>query len=83
MLVVTITRPVRRDSSIESVEGHNLDCSKSQGNILSNARRRVTCIKAQRPVLVRLSVENRVGAGAGEIGLVQKNMYGTRDAANN
>ena len=32
--------------------------------------------KAQRPVLVKLPAE-------GEIGLLKKNMYGTRDAASN
>ena len=37
--------------------------------------------KAQRLVLVRLPVEYRMGADAGEIGLLTKSVYGTRDAA--
>ena len=39
--------------------------------------------KAQRPVLVRLPVEDRVGADAGKIGLLKKRMCGTRDTASN
>ena len=39
--------------------------------------------KAQRPVVVRLPVEDRIGADAGKIGLLKKSMYGTRDAASN
>ena len=39
--------------------------------------------KAQRPVLIRLPVEDRMGADAGKVGLMKKNMYGTRDAASN
>ena len=40
--------------------------------------------KAQRPVLIRLPVENRMGADAGKVGLMKKkSMYGTRDAASN
>ena len=35
-------RSARKDSSVGSVEGHNLDCNKSQGHILSHAHRRVT-----------------------------------------
>ena len=38
---------------------------------------------AQRLVLIPLSVEDRVGADAGKIGLMRKSMYGTRDAASN
>ena len=34
--------------------------------------------KAQRPVLIRLPVEDRVGTGAGKIGLMKKSKYGTR-----
>ena len=32
-------------------------------------------------MLVRLPVENRISADAGEIGLLKRSMYGTRDAA--
>ena len=39
--------------------------------------------KAQRLVLVRLPVEDRMGADAGKISLLKKSMYGTRDAASN
>ena len=39
--------------------------------------------KAQRHVLIRLPVEDRMVADARKIGLVKKNMYGTRDAASN
>ena len=39
--------------------------------------------KAQRLVLIRLPVEDRMGTDAGKIGLMKKNMYGTRDAASN
>ena len=39
--------------------------------------------KAQKLVLIRLPVENRMGADGGKIGLLQKSMYGTRDAASN
>ena len=37
--------------------------------------------KAQRPVLIRLPVEDRMGTNAGKVGLMKKSMYGTRDAA--
>ena len=37
--------------------------------------------KAQRPVLIRLPVEDRVGTDAGKVGLMKRSMYGTRDAA--
>ena len=39
--------------------------------------------KAQRPVLIRLPAEDRMGTDAGKIGLMKKSMYGTRDAASN
>ena len=39
--------------------------------------------KAQRLVLIRLPVEDRMGADAGKVGLMKKSMYGTRDAASN
>ena len=39
--------------------------------------------KAQRLVLVRLPVEDGVGADARKIGLLKKSMCGTRDAASN
>ena len=39
--------------------------------------------KAQRPVLMRLPVEDRMDADAGKVGLMKKSMYGTRDAASN
>ena len=39
--------------------------------------------KAQRPVLIRLPVEDRMGNDAGKVGLMKKSMYGTRDAASN
>ena len=39
--------------------------------------------KAQRFVLIRLPVEDRMGADAGKVGLMKKSMYGTRDAASN
>ena len=39
--------------------------------------------KAQRLVLVRLPVEDRMGTDAGKIDLLKKSMYGTRDAASN
>ena len=39
--------------------------------------------KAQRPVLMRLPVEDRTGTDAGKVGLMKKSMYGTRDAASN
>ena len=39
--------------------------------------------KAQRPVLIRLPVEDRVGTDAGKVGLMLKRMYGTRDPASN
>ena len=38
--------------------------------------------KAQRPVLVRLPVEDRMGADAGKIALMKKSMYGTRGRSN-
>ena len=37
--------------------------------------------KAQRPVLIRSQVEDRMGTDAGKVGLMKKSMYGTRDAA--
>ena len=39
--------------------------------------------KAQRLVLIRLPVEDRMGTDAGKVGLMKKSMYGTRDAASN
>ena len=39
--------------------------------------------KAQRPVLIRLPVEDRMGTDVGKVGLMKKSMYGTRDAASN
>ena len=39
--------------------------------------------KAQRPVLIRLPAEDRMGTDAGKVGLMKKSMYGTRDAASN
>ena len=39
--------------------------------------------RAQRLVLVRLPVEDRIGANADKSGLLKKEMYGTRDAASN
>ena len=39
--------------------------------------------KAQRPVLIRLPAEDRIGTDAGKVGLMKKSMYGTRDAASN
>ena len=37
--------------------------------------------KAQRPVLIRLPVEDRLGTVAGKVGLMKKSMCRTRDAA--
>ena len=71
---------------VGGVEGLNIDCSKPQGNFLNHAHRRLTCIlpcKGQRPVLIRLPVEDRMGTDAGKVGLMKKSMYGTRDAASN
>ena len=39
--------------------------------------------KAQRPVLIRLPAEDRMGCDKGKVGLMKKSMYGTRDAASN
>ena len=39
--------------------------------------------KAQRPVLIRLPAEDRMGNDEGKVGLMKKSMYGTRDAASN
>ena len=39
--------------------------------------------KAQRPVLIRLPLEDRMCTDAGKVGLMTKSMYGTRDAASN
>ena len=39
--------------------------------------------KVQRPVLIRLPAEDRMGTDAGKIGRMKKSMYGTRDAASN
>ena len=39
--------------------------------------------EAQRAVLIRLPVEDRMGTNAGKVGLMKKSMYGTRDAASN
>ena len=38
---------------------------------------------AQRPVLIRLPAEDRMGNDKGKVGLMKKSMYGTRDAASN
>ena len=39
--------------------------------------------KAQRLVLIRLPVEDRMGADARKVGLMKKSMYETRDVASN
>ena len=39
--------------------------------------------KAQRLVLIRLPVQDTLGADAGKIGLMKKSTYDTRDAASN
>ena len=39
--------------------------------------------KAQRPVLIRQPVDDRMGTAAEKEGLMKKSMYGTRDAASN
>ena len=39
--------------------------------------------KAQRLVLMRLPVEDRMGTDAGKVGFMKKSMYGTMDAASN
>ena len=39
--------------------------------------------KAQRPVLIRLPLEDRMGTDAGIVGLMKNSMCGTRDAASN
>ena len=39
--------------------------------------------KGQRPVLIRLPVEDRLVTDAGKVGLMKRSMYGTRDAASN
>ena len=39
--------------------------------------------KARRPVLVRLPLEDRVGADVGKVGLSKTSMYGARDAGSN
>ena len=39
--------------------------------------------KAQRPVLIRLPVVDRMGTDAWKVGLMKKSMYGTRAAASN
>ena len=38
---------------------------------------------AQRLLLIRLPVEDRMGTDAGKVGLMKKSRYGTRDAASN
>ena len=40
-------------------------------------------VKAPRPVLIRLPVEDRMGTDAWKVGLMKKSMSGTRDAASN
>ena len=37
--------------------------------------------KAQRPVLIWLPVEDRMGTDAGKVGLMKKSLYGKRDVA--
>ena len=39
--------------------------------------------KAQRPVLIRLPLEDRTGTDAGKVELMKKSMHGTRGAASN
>ena len=39
--------------------------------------------KAQRLVLIRIPLEDRMGTDAGKVGLMKKSMKGTRDAARN
>ena len=79
-------RSVRRDYSIEAL--------RATISIVANHKetfpimhidvaRAYFYVKAQGPVLVRLPVEDRMGADAGKIGLRNKSMYGTRDAASN
>ena len=72
-----------RDSSIGGTESNNIDRSEPQGNvfILHIDVSRAFHAKAQKPVLKRLPVEDRMGTDAGKVGLMNKSMYGTRDAA--
>ena len=52
-------------------------------SITSNVSRAYFHAKAQRPVLTRLPVEDRMCTDVGKVGLMKKSMYGTRDAASN
>ena len=72
--------------SIGGADSHNIDCSEhiATFSIMHiDVSRAYFHAKAQRPVLVRLPVEDRMGTDAGKVGLMKKSMYGTRDAASN
>ena len=74
------TPPVEAFNAIISVAANN----KNTFSIMHiDVSRAYFHAKAQRPVLIRLPVEDRMGADAGKVGLMKKSMYGTRDAASN
>ena len=72
------------NSSARSSESHHVHCCESQSRVLAGACRCFTSYlhaKAHRLVLAKLPAEDCSGKDKGNIGLLKKSMYGTRDAA--
>ena len=74
------TPPLEALKAIISIAANHRDMSSIMHIDVSRAYFNA---KAQRPVLTRLPVEDRLGTDAGKVGLMKKSMYGTRDAASN
>ena len=74
------TPPLEALKAITSIAANNKETFSIMHIDVSRAHSHA---KAQRPVLIRLPVEDRVGTDAGTVGLMKKSMRGTRDAASN
>ena len=74
------TPPLEALKAITSIAANNIETFSIMHIDVSRAYFHA---KAQRPVLIRLPVEDRMGTDARKVGLLKKSMYGTRDAASN
>ena len=72
------TPPLEAFNAIISVAANNKDTFSIMHIDVSRAYFHA---KAQRPVLIRLPVEDRMGTDAGKVGLMKKSMYGTMQPA--
>ena len=74
------TPPLEAKKAITSIAANN---KETFSIVHIDVSRAYFHAKAQRPVLIRLPVEDRMGADAGKVGLMKKSMCGTSDAASN